>query len=202
MPKVLSEIYDAFKISCDEALQLEEETRLQNNSTVWHEVRSQRLTASNFKRVCSRRADFESLASELQRKSIQTQAMKRGIELEPVAAKLYCDVTGNEIFPCGFVINSNAPHLGCTPDRRVTDPNADPCHGLLEIKCPNQDSYTNCSYLRTTADGTTILKHRHAYHMQVMGQMAQGQNGVISLSCARRTIVWRECALMQPCGRT
>lgn len=111
MPKDSSEIYDAFKISTDEALQLEEETRLQNNSTVWHEVRSQRLTASNFKRIYSRRGDFECLVSVLKKKAIQTKDMKRGIELEPVAAKLYSEVTGNEIFPCGFVININAPHI-------------------------------------------------------------------------------------------
>ena len=51
--------------------------------------------------------------------------MKRGLELEPVAAVEYQDLTS---FPCGFVIGE------------VIDPSASPMHGLLEIKCPNKGS--------------------------------------------------------------
>lgn len=128
--------------------------------------------SSNFKRVCSRRSDFESLASALRKqKSIQTKQMKRGVKLEPEAAALYSEVTGHQLFPCGFVVNTNAPHLGCTPDRRVTDLSADPCHGLLEIKCPDKDSYRSCPYLIERGNGSYSLKHGHEYHHQIMGQM-------------------------------
>ena len=171
LPKDMSEVYEGLNLSNDEAQQLEEETRDQSQSKVWHDVRSERITASNFKRVCSRRSDFESLASTLRKqKSIQTKAMSRGIQLEPEAATLYSEVTGNTLFTCGFVVNTNAPHLGCSPDRRVTDLNADPRHGLLEIKCPDKDSYKSCPYL-VERDGSYSLKHGHEYHHQITGQM-------------------------------
>eukprot|EP00064_Thunnus_orientalis_P000738 superscaffoldBa00000041_g739 len=84
-----------FSVEPKTALRLEEETRHQSTCKVWHEVRSERITGSNFKRVCSRRSSFECLASALRKqKSIQTKGMKRGVELEPVAAMLYSEVTG------------------------------------------------------------------------------------------------------------
>jgi len=96
--------------------------------------------------------------------------MKRGLELEPVAVADYQDLTSFEIFPCGFVINHHAPHLGASPDRKVIYPSASPTHGLLEIKWPNKDSVSDCKYLRCNADGLS-LKTTHEYYFQVMGQM-------------------------------
>ncbi|ROI15622.1 hypothetical protein DPX16_22731 [Anabarilius grahami] len=51
----------------------------------------QSLTSSNFKRIASRVADFNSLATSLQKqkRSVQTKAMKRGLELESDAAAQY-----------------------------------------------------------------------------------------------------------------
>lgn len=61
-------------------------------------------------------------------------------------------------------------HLRCTPDRRVTDLNADPCHGLLKMKGPNSDSYMSCPPLIKREDGSHSLKHGLEYH--------SGANGV------------------------
>ena len=97
--KDLSELYSGLKVSHDEALQLEEETRDQSSCKLWRDVRAERITSSNFKRVCSRRSDFEGLASALRKqKSIQTAEMKRGLLLEPEAAAMYREVTGHQIF--------------------------------------------------------------------------------------------------------
>lgn len=153
------------------AIQLEIETREQSHSKTWHKVRANRLTSSSFKRICSRVADYNVLAANLKKKIVQTKVMKRGLELEPVAAAEYQDLTGYEIFPCGFVINHHAPHLGASPDRKVIDPSASPTHGLLEIKCPNKGSVRDCKYLRCKADGSLSLKTTHEYYFQVMGQM-------------------------------
>ncbi|KAK5859273.1 hypothetical protein PBY51_003353 [Eleginops maclovinus] len=133
--------YGGLAVTYDVALQLEIKTRGQSHIKTRHKVRTNRLTSSSFKRICSRVADFIVLAENLKKKVVQTKAMKRGLELEPVEAAEYQALTGFELFPCGFVINPQAPHLGASPDRKVIDPSASPTHGLLEIKCPNKDTY-------------------------------------------------------------
>ncbi|CAM4734132.1 unnamed protein product [Leuciscus chuanchicus] len=136
-------------VSKPEAEALEKNTRQQSSNKIWHHVRSIRLTSSSFKRIFSRRADFEQLATIMQRKkkNIMTKAMKRGLELEPAAAAQYAVITGNEVQVCGFVINPNAPYLGTSPDRRVKS-GENETYGLLEIKCPMKISYTDCQYLK------------------------------------------------------
>lgn len=104
-------------ITLSESIALERETRQQDTSNLWHLAWSPRLTSSNFHRICSRRANFESLASNIKKEPRQTKAMKRGIDFEHTAAMQYSDVTGNTVFPCGFVVNPHAPHLGTTPDK-------------------------------------------------------------------------------------
>lgn len=46
-------------VSKSEAEVLEKETRQQNSSNIWHNVRSTRLTSTSFKRIFLRRADFD-----------------------------------------------------------------------------------------------------------------------------------------------
>lgn len=167
--------YSGISITPTDSELLEKETRDQSNNKVWHRVRSQRITSSNFKRVCSRRADFDSLAAELQRdkRIVQTKAMRRGIEMEPVAAAKYTAFTGTDVLPCGFVVNPNAPHLGASPDRRVVDQSEDSPYGLLEIKCPDKNTCADCPYLIRHADddGDLALKVDHEYQFQILGQM-------------------------------
>lgn len=153
------------------ATQLEVDTRAQTNSKSWHNVRSCRITSSVFKQVCSRQKDFEGLADRLVKtKPIQTKAMRYGIEHEHVAAKHYAAVNGSNVYLSGFVVNPSAPHLGASPDRKVCDPGVFPQYGLLEIKCPDVDSYVECKYLKQS-NGTHALKRSHAYYYQIMGQM-------------------------------
>lgn len=167
------EYYNDMMVSKSEAEALEKETRQQSSNNIWHRIRSPRLTSSSFKRVYSRKADFELLATSMQRKkkTVQTKAMKRGLELEPVAAAQYTEVTGNQVHMCGFVVNPNAPHLGTSPDRKVLQNGDDKSYGLLEIKCPEQYSYTGCQYLQKHSGDTYSLKRNHEYFYQITGQM-------------------------------
>lgn len=164
------DFYGGLIITPEDSLHLESGTRDQSSIT-WHRLRAERITSTSFKRVCSRVKDFEKLAADrTAKKSVQTKAMKRGIQLEPVAAAEYEKITGNKLFPCGLIINHHAPHLGASPDRKVVDLTADPVHGLLEIKCPNKDSFKDCSCL-TNAAGNYTLKKTHEYYHQIVGQM-------------------------------
>lgn len=81
----------------------------------------------------------------------------------------YSEVTGNLVFPCGLVVNPNAPHLGTSPDRKVIDRMGS--YGLLEIKCPSKENIKDCPYLMRQTDGSYTLKESHAYYYQIMGQL-------------------------------
>ena len=160
----------SLEVSREVSEQYRQDTRLQSKSPLWHALRKGRLTASNFKRVTSRRGDFEKLAKELLKsKNIQTAAMKYGSIHEPVAAQAYATHYGHNIYLTGIVINPSCPHLACSPDRIVYDPDLGE-FGLLEIKCPDKDSYLECSYLQQSDDNCT-LKKSNQYYEQVIGQL-------------------------------
>lgn len=94
----------------------EEETREQADTQKWHDLRAQRLSSSKFKEVCTRMADYESLAAGQLKKTIQTAAMKHGINTVEEAAAAYADITECNVFSAGIITNPSCPHLaagGC-----------------------------------------------------------------------------------------
>ena len=97
--------------------------------------------------------------------------MKRGLDLEPIAAEEYSKLFGINTYTVGFVINPSAPHLGASADRRVFDPDESEPFGLLEIKCPSVMDVADCKYLKASPNGELRLKTTHEYYYQVMGQM-------------------------------
>ncbi len=56
-------------------------------------------------------------------------AMERGTELEAEARDAYSFTTGRAVDESGFVLCSDLPNTGCSPDGFVGE-------GLVEIKCP------------------------------------------------------------------
>lgn len=171
---VLSEAEQKYQegidISAHTSIELERQTVGQGDSKTWHNVRSMRITSSKFKHIVVRQKDFETLALRYTcAKGIQTAAMKRGIVMEPFAAKHYAEITGNNVYRCGFIVNPCAPHLGTSPDRFVYDTSLG-TYGLLEIKCPMNNSFVDCKYLEKV--GVSLkLKRNHEYFYQVMGQL-------------------------------
>ncbi|ESO95568.1 hypothetical protein LOTGIDRAFT_175144 [Lottia gigantea] len=78
----------------------------------------------------------------------------------------------NNVYASGLVINPSCSYLGCSPDRKVYDPTANPPYGLLEIKCPSSvDSICDIKCLKLDKQ-TYKLRQSHDYFFQVMGQMA------------------------------
>ena len=166
--------YTELNIALPDSIALEQETREQSTNNLWFHARSAQITSTSFKRICSRRADHEKLATSLNSAaSVQTKAMKRGVEQEPIAATQYMKLTGNLVYPCGFVVNPDASHLGTSPDRKVIERGGSesPSYGLLEIKCPLKNSFTECPYLCKQADGSYKLKECHTHHYQIMAQL-------------------------------
>ncbi len=65
----------------------------------------------------------------------------------------------------------DAPYLGASPDAKVYDPNADPCFGLAEVKCPDVHTVSEARHIKIV-NGQATLKKSHKYYWQVQGQLA------------------------------
>lgn len=172
--------------------EIEQSTRDQSDSPLWHSVRQYRITASYFGAVYCRGPSTppQSLVLQIMNKSTFTShATDWGKRKEVVALEKYREVQ-NEFDPnrlyyskSGFVVNENYPFLGVSPDAVVHDTQKKNPSGLAEVKCPysfrNQtpfeaaQSTSFCCEL-VDQDNTTILKlkHSHPYYCQVQGQMA------------------------------
>lgn len=75
-------------------------------------LRKFRLTASNFKRICSRQQEFEALAARLLKGTkIQTASMKYGLQHEDEVVEFYAQGFGRNVVKVGFVINPSVPQL-------------------------------------------------------------------------------------------
>lgn len=76
------------------------------------------------------------------KESFQSDAMLRGIEIEPLARQRYSVKTGNLIENFGFVDHPRIPMTGASPDGKVSGQSR-----LIELKCPN--SHTHFSYIES-----------------------------------------------------
>ncbi|XP_063043972.1 uncharacterized protein LOC134438351 [Engraulis encrasicolus] len=162
----------SLQLTMEMAHKIECSTRAQSKDQGWHMLRQSRVTSSRFREVCHVRGQSsgEGLAERMIKGTRQTASMRRGSELEFDAAKEYVKCNNVNYTPCGLVIHPQAPWLGASPDGLVYDPTATPCHGLVEIKCPNVKSYIDCKYLHM-CNGTFTLKKSHAYFWQIQGQL-------------------------------
>ena len=89
LPRSQANVLDSLKLSLEQASNIEREAKDQSQNPFWHELRKWRLTASKFKQICSRKSDFEGLVSQLKKKTVQTAAMKYGLEHESEAAQYF-----------------------------------------------------------------------------------------------------------------
>lgn len=96
---------DGLQLSTTQANLYEKETCNQADDATWHELQAPRLTGRKFKDVCSWKKDFESLATWFLKKTIQTAAMKYGIENEESKATSYAKITCLNVYPCSIIIN-------------------------------------------------------------------------------------------------
>jgi hypothetical protein len=111
-------------------------------SAEWFDARLGKPTASNFGQIVTslgkprsgvapRRYMIELLGERLTRKPTQhfeTDAMQRGIQLEPVAVQHYANETGRPVRSVGFVV-SECGRFGGSPDGLCDDRG-------IEVKCP------------------------------------------------------------------
>lgn len=111
---------------------LEKNTIGQHDNVHWHEARKNRLTASNFGSVISRKSTtpchnlFKSL---LYTKNIISKHLEFGRQNEKVAIREFENQYHKTVRPCGLFIDGVNPFLGASPDGLVDDDK------IIEVKC-------------------------------------------------------------------
>ena len=93
----------------------------------------------------------------IKEESFQSEAMRRGIEMEAEARSFYELNRDVEVSIVGFCYPNEHKMVGCSPDGLVGD------GGMVEIKCPA--SYTHVGYM---LDSETLVGE---YFQQVQGQL-------------------------------
>lgn len=96
---------------------LEFETQSQSNCNIWLVERRNRLTASNFGRVCKMRSNTscKSTVHDILYFNTQTNAMEYGKELESTALKKLEELIQKPIQKCGLFIDDDIPYLAAMP---------------------------------------------------------------------------------------
>ena len=151
---------------------IEEHTRSQSKSQLWKDARSIRLTASNFKRICSAtdQTNFKQLAANLtQHKDINSKYIKHGKKFEEMAVKALEKEMSVATEECGLFVSKEHPYLAASPDRVFGDDT------VVEVKCPwtcqsKPITPLTVPYLQNI-EGKLSLDPRHQYYYQVQGQL-------------------------------
>ena len=142
----------------------------EQKSELWHESRCGRITGTRFKSLMAGEstATYKDLVTNIaceiitgkQEENYVSADMEKGIELEPVARRLYEELFGIRVAQIGFIIpdEDNRFHewVGISPDGILPD------YGILEIKCPKFK--THLGYIE---DNRLPTEYRH----QVQGQL-------------------------------
>lgn len=149
----------------------------EQRSTDWYKVRKGVFTASEvgkFAISAKPNAREESARKKLIYKKLaeisgcymapifESDAMRRGTELEPEAREAYTSITGNVVEEVGFALHDSKA-FGCSPDGCIgLNDTRTETEGLIEIKCP--ESQTHVAYL---FEGVLPDSYEMQVHMQL-----------------------------------
>lgn len=166
-------------LSVEDLLQLELSTRDQGKA--WKDARRYRLTASNFHRVLTRKANFQELAKSIANPPdlSNVPAVKYGNKYEGWVRNVIRDRFREYVLrDTGLVSHPQYPFLGGSPDGFLYSREKEPM--ILEIKCIfNLQGDSLGSLVEKRKDfclyengGEFSLKRSHKFYTQIQGQMA------------------------------
>lgn len=140
---------------------------MKQQTTEWHQARAGKITASRFRNIMSSKETksyreyiqqlaYERRTGEVYDSGFQTDAMLRGILLEPQARAWYQISSKLVVIEAGFDTHGEYSFIGASADGYIHP------DGLIEIKCPLTSNYLDI-----------IRKNEvpSCYRWQVQGQM-------------------------------
>ena len=176
-------------VTVEQAVKIENSTRLQSLNTDWAYHRSLRLTSTVIKSVATaidnKSEGYDRRRTQLAAKIVHPRdistlpAIRRGKELEPAAIKFFLECKKEEgwqivDYPVGFVVHPVECWLGASPDRYlfVTEPSGENYWALLEVKTFDlKKTLHDVGHLKEKFEisGEIILtvKPSHQYYVQV-----------------------------------
>ena len=154
-------------ILCDteQAIDIFINTIGQSTTKEWFTARKFRISASKAHLIANARKK-ETCLKYFFEGSFDSTNLRYGRDMEPIAREKYRELTKNEIFQSGLVVQKEKPWLCASPDAIVKDENGQ--FFVLEIKCPSscKDKKIVVPYLVNNS-----LKKSHQYYTQVQIQM-------------------------------
>lgn len=173
-----SEFLISLQITKEEQDKILEDTVLQGESQVWHDMRRSRLTASNFGVVCKRKdtTSCSNLVKKLlYQPQVVTPAMEYGLRNEFLAIKRFEKECGLNVTKCGLFVDLDKGFLGASPDGLVEEENA-----IVEVKCVpsaiSQGLLTTAKqkkgfFLELKSETEMRLRRNHNYFYQIQGTL-------------------------------
>ncbi|CAH1248798.1 Hypp8418 [Branchiostoma lanceolatum] len=202
LAKLCEDVLNRVGVSEEEQRSFEEKTRQQSASSLWRDLRKDRLTASMFGELCKRRRTTPCnriLTDLLYKGPVSSESMRWGRLHEADAIEAYQQKTGHKVSPCGLIISKEHGFLAATPDGKVEQANGET--GLLEVKCPwsavnkrpqplspQEAAKQVKAFPLKEVNGVLHLPNTHNYYYQIQGQ----------LNIAK--VEWADFAVWTPAG--
>ncbi|XP_051266591.1 uncharacterized protein LOC127369363 [Dicentrarchus labrax] len=182
-------VFEELKMTDEQCKLVEQETKGQASSRMWYTYRCGRVTASKFGAVIKSNENQppKSLVKAVcypESAKFTTAATRWGIHQENKAKEKYTETMSSrhvnfDVTTTGLNISSHYPHLGASPDGKVS---CDCCgSGCLEIKCPYLAKDKTLLELSkekdfplvtsSSSDVTLTLNRQHNYYFQVQCQI-------------------------------